>query len=152
MKGNLDRRRLRGPTARGDHGRIPRPTVSYLLDTRVLLWWIGDDRRLRADARKTVRDPDHEIVVSAVSIWEAAIKRGVGKLRFETSVLLDTLRHGGLCVLPITAEHALAASELPRHHDDPFDRTLVAQAMAEGLTLIARDARLRAYRVATIEA
>jgi PIN domain nuclease of toxin-antitoxin system len=126
--------------------------VRYLLDTHVLLWWIDDDPKLRADTRKTVTDPDHDIAVSAASIWEAAIKRAVGKLRFETPVLLDTLRRGGLRVLPITAEHALAAGDLPRHHDDPFDRMLVAQAMAEGLTLITRDARLRAYQVATIEA
>jgi PIN domain nuclease of toxin-antitoxin system len=91
-------------------------------------------------------------VVSTASIWEAAIKRALGKLRFETPVLLDTLRRGALRVLPITAEHALVAGDLPRHHDDPFDRMLVAQALAEGLTLITRDVRLRAYQVVIIEA
>jgi PIN domain nuclease of toxin-antitoxin system len=91
-------------------------------------------------------------VVSTASIWEAAIKRALGKLRFETPVLLDTLRRGALRVLPITAEHALTAGDLPRHHDDPFDRMLVAQALAEGLTLITRDVRLRAYQVVIIEA
>ena len=91
-------------------------------------------------------------MVSTASIWEAAIKRASGKLRFETPVLLDTLRRGALRVLPITAEHALAAGDLPRHHEDPFDRMLVAQAIAEGLTLITRDARLRTYQVATIDA
>jgi PIN domain nuclease of toxin-antitoxin system len=91
-------------------------------------------------------------MVSTASIWEAAIKRALGKLRFETPVLLDTIRRGALRVLPITAEHALAAGELPRHHDDPFDRMLVAQAMIEGLTIVTRDARLSAYSVATIEA
>jgi PIN domain nuclease of toxin-antitoxin system len=126
--------------------------VRYLLDTHVLLWWIADDPKLRADTRKTVTDSDHDIVVSTASIWEAAIKRAVGKLQFETPVLLDTLRRGSLRVLPITTEHALAAGDLPRHHDDPFDRMLVAQALAEGLTLITRDARLRAYQVAIIEA
>ncbi|HEX2478130.1 MAG TPA: type II toxin-antitoxin system VapC family toxin [Geminicoccaceae bacterium] len=126
--------------------------MRYLLDTHVLLWWIADDPKLRADIRNTVTDPDHDILVSAASIWEAAIKRAVGKLRFETPVLLDTLQRGGLRVLPITAEHALAAGGLPRHHDDPFDRMLVAQAMAERLTLITRDGRLRDYQVAIIEA
>ena len=126
--------------------------MRYLLDTHVLLWWIADDPKLRADIRNTVTDPDHDILVSAASIWEAAIKRAVGKLRFETPVLLDTLQRGGLRVLPIAAEHALAAGGLPRHHDDPFDRMLVAQAMAERLTLITRDGRLRDYQVAIIEA
>jgi PIN domain nuclease of toxin-antitoxin system len=91
-------------------------------------------------------------VVSTASIWEVAIKRALGKLRFETPVLLDTLRRGALGVLPITAEHALTAGDLPRHHDDPFDRMLVAQALAEGLTLITRDVRLRAYQVVIIVA
>jgi PIN domain nuclease of toxin-antitoxin system len=126
--------------------------MRYLLDTHVLLWWVDDDPKLRPEIRTTVADPDHDIVVSAASIWEAAIKRAVGKLRFETPVLMDTLRYGGLRVLPITAEHALTAGDLPRHHDDPFDRMLVAQAMTERLTLVTSDGRLRDYQVAIIEA
>ena len=126
--------------------------MRYLLDTHVLLWWIADDPKLSADTRNTITDPNHDIVVSTASIWEAAIKRALGKLRFETRVLLDTLRRGVLPVLPITAEHALAAGDLPRHHDDPFDRMLVAQALAEGLTIVTRDARIRAYEAAIIEA
>jgi PIN domain nuclease of toxin-antitoxin system len=126
--------------------------VNYLLDTHVLFWWIADDPKLRSDARKAIMHPDHDIVVSAASIWEAAIKRALGKLRFEAPVLLDTIHRGVLRVLPITAEHALAAGDLPRHHDDPFDRMLIAQAITEGLTIITRDVRLRAYGVPTIEA
>ena len=126
--------------------------MKYLLDTHVLLWWIADDPKLRADTRATITNPDHDLVVSTASVWEAAIKRAVGKLRFEPPVLLDTLRRGALRVLPITAEHALAAGDLPRHHEDPFDRMLVAQALAERLTIITRDPRLRAYQVAIIDA
>jgi len=126
--------------------------VSYLLDTHILLWWVEDDPRVRADTRAKIADPSHEVVVSVASLWEAAIKRAVGKLRFETTTLLDALSRGGMRVLPITAEHALAAGDLPRHHDDPFDRMLVAQARAEGLTLISRDARLRSYDVVILEA
>ncbi len=123
-----------------------------LLDTHVLLWWIEDDPKLRPRVRAIITDPDNEIVVSAATIWEAAIKRALGKLRFETPVLLDTLGRGGIRVLPITAEHALAAGDLPRHHDDPFDRMLVAQAIAEGFTLITGDPWLRSYRVALVRA
>jgi PIN domain nuclease of toxin-antitoxin system len=126
--------------------------VRYLLDTHVLLWWIDDQPKLQAGTRATIFDPSCDVAVSVASIWEVAIKRAVGKLRFETSILIDTLSRGGIRVIRITAAHALAAGDLPRHHDDPFDRMLVAQALAEGLTLISRDARLRAYEVAIVEA
>jgi PIN domain nuclease of toxin-antitoxin system len=126
--------------------------VRCLLDTHVLLWWIEDNPRLRQRLRAIITDPGNDIAVSAATIWEAAIKRALGKLRFETPVLLDTLDRGDIRVLSITAEHALAAGDLPRHHEDPFDRMLVAQAMAEGLTLITGDPWLRRYRVAIVRA
>jgi len=117
----------------------------------VLLWWVEDNPRLRQAPRALITDPGNEIVVSAATIWEAAIKRALGKLRFDSPVLLDALRRGGMRVLPIAAEHALAAGDLPRHHDDPFDRMLVAQAIAEGFTLMTSDAWLRSYAVAIID-
>ena len=122
-----------------------------LLDTHVLLWWVEDNPKLGQAPRAIITNPGNEVVVSAATIWEAAIKRALGKLRFDTPVLLDTLRRGGMRVLPITAEHALAAGDLPRHHDDPFDRMLVAQAIAEGFTLMTSDAWLRSYAVAIID-
>ena len=123
-----------------------------LLDTHVLLWWIEDNPKLKKRLRAIIADPNTEIAVSAATIWEAAIKRALGKLRFETAVLLDSLDRGGIRVLPITAEHALAAGDLPRHHDDPFDRMLVAQAIAEGFTLITSDRWLGSYHVALVRA
>jgi PIN domain nuclease of toxin-antitoxin system len=123
-----------------------------LLDTHVLLWWIEDNPKLKKRLRAIITDPDTEVAVSAATIWEAAIKRALGKLRFETAVLLDSLDRGGILVLPITAEHALAAGDLPRHHDDPFDRMLVAQAIAEGFTLITSDSWLGSYQIALVRA
>ncbi len=123
-----------------------------LLDTHVLLWWIDDDPKLGQAPRSIIADPGNEIVVSAATLWEAAIKRALGKLRFETPALLDALQRGGMRVLPISAANALAACDLPRHHDDPFDRMLVAQAMAEGMTVLTHDAWLRAYPIAIVQA
>ncbi|MGH6912289.1 MAG: type II toxin-antitoxin system VapC family toxin [Geminicoccales bacterium] len=126
--------------------------MNYLLDTHVLLWWLDDDPRLSSRFRDEIGNPHHDIVVSAASLWEAAIKRAIGKLRFETPVLLHALRGGRLRVLPISSEHALAAGDLPRHHDDPFDRMLVAQAIVESLTIISHDRHLDHYDVDLVRA
>ena len=126
--------------------------MSYLLDTRVLLWWMEDDPGLPSHVRELITNPDHDIVVSAASLWEAAIKRAIGKLRFDTPALLHALRRNRVRVLPITAEHALAAGDLPPHHDDPFDRMLVAQAAAQGLSLVTHDRRLQQYGIGIVDA
>jgi PIN domain nuclease of toxin-antitoxin system len=99
-----------------------------------------------------ISNSDHDIVVSAASIWEAAIKRAIGKLSFDTPALLQALRRGNVRILQITADHALAAGDLPRHHEDPFDRMLVAQAANEGLTIITHDRRLQQYGVGIVHA
>jgi PIN domain nuclease of toxin-antitoxin system len=102
--------------------------------------------------RAPIAAPETPIFVSAASFWEAAIKQAKGRLDFDGTALSQAVIESDLRQLSITTEHALAAGDLPHHHDDPFDRMLVAQVMAEGLTLITRDARLRAYAVAVIEA
>ena len=126
--------------------------LSYLLDTQVLLWWFSQSLRLKADVRAAIADPRTRIFVSAASFWEAAIKRAKGRLSFDTAGLVGAVVGSGMQQLSITPAHALAAGDLPRHHDDPFDRMLVAQAIAENLTLISSDARLRSYAVGLIEA
>ena len=126
--------------------------MRFLLDTHVLLWWLADDPKLAGEARAAVMDPANEICVSPASVWEAAIKRTLGKLRFEDVDLVAALEASGFRELPIAVEHALRAGQLPRHHDDPFDRMLVAQAMAEGLTIVSRDEALKAYDVPVVRA
>lgn len=125
--------------------------MSYLLDTHVLLWWFSQSSRLKASVRALIADPQTPIVVSAASIWEAAIKRAKGRLTFDTAALVGAVAGSGIRQLAITAEHAVAAGDLPRHHDDSFDRMLVAQAIAESLTIISNDSRLRLYPVSLIE-
>jgi PIN domain nuclease of toxin-antitoxin system/antitoxin (DNA-binding transcriptional repressor) of toxin-antitoxin stability system len=150
---DLDGRRLRRSSARGDHGGVPgRAPVRCLLDAHVLLWWIEDDSKLAPALRAIIADPGNEVAVSTATVWEAVTKRALGKLRFDTATLLDSLRRGNMSILPISAAHALATGDLPRHHDDPFDRMLVAQAITESFTLITSDRRLRSYAVAVVEA
>ena len=122
-----------------------------LLDTHVLLWALEDSQALNADARRSITDTRNEVFVSAASIWEMAIKRSQGKLRTPDN-LADTVQEAGFAALPITLAHAEQAGMLPPHHRDPFDRMLVAQALAEGLVLVTDDAHIPKYGVRTMPA
>jgi len=111
------------------------------------LWWFSQSHRLPAEVRALIADPAAPVFVSAASFWEAAIKRANGRLAFNEAALIEVVVESGFRQLAITTEHALAAGDLPRHHDDPFDRMLVAQALAEGLTVISSDSQFHLYDV-----
>lgn len=119
--------------------------MRLLLDTHAFLWWRAKDRRLSERALSAIADAE-VVFVSAASAWEAAIKAALGRLRYP-----DTIESGveesGFEKLPISLAHGERAAALPRHHADPFDRMLVAQAQAEGLTLVSRDGSLRRYEI-----
>jgi PIN domain nuclease of toxin-antitoxin system len=124
--------------------------MRLLLDTHVLLWWLADDPALSKQARQLIAN-EPEVFASAASAWEIAIKRALGKLEAPED-LPAALAAGGIGRLPIEFEHAAIAGALPRHHDDPFDRMLVAQAQHEGLTLLTNDTRISRYGVAALPA
>ena len=121
--------------------------MKLLLDTHVLLWAAGQPGRLPAAARVLLDDPENELIFSAVSLWEVAIKCGLGREDFQVDARL--LRRGlldnGYVELPITSEHAVAIDGLPTIHKDPFDRLLVAQSMVEGITLLTADPVVAQY-------
>ena len=120
--------------------------MKLLLDTHVLLWWLADHPSLPDEARTAIAEPGNEVLVSAATVWEIAIKQETGRLDAPTD-LLDALATNEFDPLPITAAHAVLAATLPQHHLDPFDRMLVAQARLEGLRLASVDERVRAYEV-----
>ncbi len=122
--------------------------MTALIDTHVLLWWLSDDARLSGRAREVLGQAGHA-VVSAVSIWEIAIKRALGKLSAPPD-LLDLLEGARVDLLGITARHAHATGDLPLHHRDPFDRLIVAQAQLEGLPVVTVDPTFARYGVATV--
>ena len=124
--------------------------MRLLLDTHILLWAFAGDRRLSTAARDAILDDANEVFVSAASLWEASIKRAVGKLDFDSAKVLAELDYNGFRELPVTIRHVVAAGDLPPHHKDPFDRLLIAQAAAEGLTVVTADAALRPYGVAAL--
>lgn len=123
-----------------------------LLDTHVWLWSMGDPDRVSPTVRATIVDAS-EVVLSVASVWEVGIKHAMGKLPLPAGVrpLVDeAVRELRVRVLPIGTDHVLEASVLPMHHRDPFDRLLVAQARAEGLTLVTVDEALRPYDVSLL--
>lgn len=117
-----------------------------LIDTHVLLWWLGDDKRLSPRHRALIADPDNEIFVSAVTAAEISIKSSLGKLTAPEG-LVQTIADEGFSALPLTADHAAALRALPWHHRDPFDRMLVAQASVEQLPLLSSDERIAEYAI-----
>ncbi|MGI8949071.1 MAG: type II toxin-antitoxin system VapC family toxin [Ornithinimicrobium sp.] len=121
-----------------------------LLDTNVVIWLLlGDRSAVSARAQDALQDASHELLLSAVSVWEIATKRSLGKLDIDPSWARELLRLD-LVQLPVTAEHARRVESLPWHHRDPFDRLLVAQAEAEQCPLVTADARLVAYDVSIV--
>jgi PIN domain nuclease of toxin-antitoxin system len=124
--------------------------VRLLLDTHVLLWWLSA-QHLRPKAAEAIASVDSDVWVSAATVWEMSIKAGLGKLAAPDDLSDQLMRHG-FDVLPIGLPHALAVRSLPPHHADPFDRMLVAQARAEDLTLVTRDANMRRYDVTVLRA
>jgi PIN domain nuclease of toxin-antitoxin system len=121
--------------------------MRLLLDTHLLLWAAGQPERLPAAARALLEDQRNELVFSPASLWEVAIKSGLGRDDFQVDARL--LRRGlldnGYQELPISSEHVVAIDGLPPLHKDPFDRLLVAQSMVEGILLLTADEQVSQY-------
>ena len=123
-----------------------------LLDTHALIWWQAQDLPvLSTQAYDAIADPGNAVFVSAASIWEIAIKRALNKLEAPGN-LVEAIEANGFRELQMTAFHAEQAGNLPLYHTDPFDRMLVAQAQAEGLILVTRDANIPRYGIRTLTA
>jgi PIN domain nuclease of toxin-antitoxin system len=118
--------------------------VRILLDTHVFLWAVAGAASLKRAARKTIEDAD-VVFVSAASIWEVAIKASLGRIDADPDLLAAAIATSGFVELPVTSVHAAAVARLPKHHGDPFDRLLVAQAITEPLHLLTADRVLLKY-------
>ncbi|CAG9258076.1 type II toxin-antitoxin system VapC family toxin [Paraburkholderia unamae] len=121
--------------------------MNILLDTHIALWAIADSPRLPKVAREMILAPTSTIYVSTASIWEIGIKYSLhrGDMPVSGEAALHYFRQAGYRILPIEAEHAVAVESLPPHHQDPFDRLLVAQALTEPLRLISHDRQVAQY-------
>jgi PIN domain nuclease of toxin-antitoxin system len=124
--------------------------MNVLVDTHALLWFVDGHPNLSTTADATLSDPANEILFGAGSIWEIAIKAGLGKLTLSQTYeafIKKAIDDTGLTILPIKVEHGAVLINLPQHHRDPFDRLLVAQAIVEQIPIISADPALDAYPI-----
>ena len=122
--------------------------VKYLLDTHAFLWWIGDDPSLSEKARSIISDEKNKIYLSAVSVWEIAIKSRAGRIEIREELEPFVTRHvreNAFLPLPITLLHSAKVQLLPNHHRDPFDQMLAAQGMVEEMPVITVDKMIESF-------
>lgn len=118
--------------------------MRMLIDTHILLWILSDDPRLTPKARKTLQGAT-DVYVSVASIWEIAIKRGLGKIDVDVEELRSSIALSGINEIPVTSEHVLGLLDLEPIHKDPFDRLIVAVAKTEPMKLMTADRKVAAY-------
>ena len=124
--------------------------MRLLIDSHALIWYVDQHQQLSPASHAAISDPSNDLLLSAGSIWEIAIKIGFGKLVLTQSYSLwmsQALDDLGITVLPITVEYADAQASLPPHHGDPFDRLIVAQALVENVSIVSADTRMDAYGI-----
>jgi len=126
--------------------------MRILLDTHVLLWWLNDAASLGERARAQISDSENAIIVSAASLWEIAIKQGLGKVEADIAEIEKDIAQQGMIRLGIEADHLIELTSLPNLHRDPFDRMLISQARAEDMPLMTADTQIAAYSIDRIAA
>jgi PIN domain nuclease of toxin-antitoxin system len=127
--------------------------MKILLDTHAFIWWVTDDHRLSAAARQAFASADNELLLSAASTWEMSIKVASGKLRLAGDVgtfVRGHMKTNRIEPLTITTEHTFGVASMPRHHGDPFDRLMIAQATAENMSILTADPIFKQYHVPII--
>lgn len=123
--------------------------MAYLLDTHTLLWFIAGDKKLSSSVKAIIKNIDQSCYISIASLWELTIKIQLGKLVIKTPLneIFDFVERNSIEIIPINTEHLLQLSKLPSHHNDPFDRIIVSQAISEDLILLSRDKGFKKYKV-----
>ena len=124
--------------------------MRYLLDTNALLWFLDNDKKLSRRARQLIESSSHESLISIVSLWEIAIKTGLGKLDLSEpfeQMFPEQLHFNNIEILDITVDSLIKLTTLPFHHRDPFDRLIIAQGLVEGLPIISVDTTFDAYGI-----
>lgn len=123
--------------------------MKLLLDTHALIWYITDNSQLPGTTRQLIEMPENSCYVSVATYWEMAIKNSLGRLAFKASIatIFNIVEQSGFEILPIHVPHILKATSIPFHHDDPFDRMIIGQAMVDGLSIVTKDRKFPLYDV-----
>ena len=120
--------------------------MKLLIDTHILLWWLNDDEKLPEKAKQLIKQPENDVYVSHISLWEIQIKIMIGKLHADLEAIIKQLPANNFVELPSRTSHIITLSRLPLHHQDPFDRLLIAQAISEPLHLMTCDKNIARYK------
>ena len=124
--------------------------MRVLLDSQVMVWWMGKPDRISRETLQIITDPRNPVYVSAASVWELGIKVANGNLTLPEKYL-ESLMNDGFATLDVTMRHAQVSADLPMIHSDPFDRVIIAQARSDDLVLISADRHIRRYNIKVIE-
>jgi PIN domain nuclease of toxin-antitoxin system len=121
----------------------------FLVDTHAIIWFITDDKKLPKVTKELIENKEHTCYVSIASLWEIAIKFSLGRLLIheELKNIFQTIEESGFEILPITSIHLLKIAELPFHHQDPFDRIIIAQSIVEDINVITKDEQYEKYQI-----
>lgn len=126
--------------------------MKYLIDTHILIWFLEGNVSLSKRAKNIIIDTDNQLFVSIASLWEMTIKMSIGKLKLSKTLpeIIAQMESDGINTLSIEEEHLLTLLALPFHHNDPFDRLLIAQAQTENLVLITDDSKFNSYNISVL--
>ena len=126
--------------------------MKYLIDTHILIWFLEGNTSLSKRAKNLIIDTDNQIFVSTASLWKMTIKMSIGKLKLSQTLpeIMEQMKSDGISILSIQEEHLLTLLALPFHHNDPFDRLLIAQAQTENLVLITDDNKFNLYNISIL--
>lgn len=122
--------------------------TNFLLDTHIFIWWMENDKKLSKEIISILSEPNDQVFLSVVSVWEIIIKQAKKRLKVPDDIE-GGIHDSGFKLIPITLRHVLAVKKLPFYHKDPFDRMLIAQAKAENLNLITTDQKIKKYDILT---
>lgn len=125
--------------------------MSYLIDAHIFIWFMENNKKISPRIKTLLQNPSANVFISIASIWEMVIKQTKGQLKIPKDIE-GGIESSGLLILPIEISHVMETGKLPLHHKDPFDRMLIAQALAENLTLVTTDPKIWQYNLPLIKA